>query len=483
VLCVVAASLAACALPPPADTAAPVLDLPVVSQADVAVAPDWWTSFDDLQLSALVEEALVHNRDLARAAARIDQSRAALALARADRMPRIDADFSSGRQRVSETTAIPLVGVSSPVANDHRASIDVSYELDLWSRLAHAQDAARADLLASTFARDTLRIALSVQVVKSYVALQALDAQIALFERTVQAQRDSLGLQRKRLDAGDIGELDVRQLEAELIGNEAQLPKLERARGEAERALALVLGRTPREVVDGVVARRGSPAVVPTAAQLPAALPSDLLERRPDLQAALANLRAAGARVDAARAAYFPSISLTAGFGRESAELSRLTDGASLIWGVLASLTQPIWDGGRIDAQNDFARARWREVEIDYRDAVANAFKEARDALAARIETGQTLRNADLREHALAEAARLTRLRFERGEESRIELIRAERADLGARSEVVDARRAVAAVQADLFRTLGGGWPGAGPVMANAAVSTATGSADGFASR
>ncbi|MFP5405528.1 MAG: efflux transporter outer membrane subunit [Gammaproteobacteria bacterium] len=469
---------AGCAVPPRADSTPPALDLPMATPPTAGLAPAWWNSFRDAQLSALVDEALAANRDLARAAARIDQSRAALRLARADRLPRIDAGVSSGRQRASENAAFLPPGAPL-TASDHRVSIDVAYEVDLWSRLANTQEAARADLLASAFARDTLRTALAAQVVQSYVALQALDARVALFERTVQAQRDSLALQRKRFDAGDIGELDIRQLEAELIGNEAQLPKLERARGESERALALVLGRSPREVVQGAVSRSALPAAVPAAAadatstgvqlpatvpaapQLPSTLPSDLLERRPDVQAALARLRAAGARVDAARAAYFPSISLTAGLGRESAELSSLTHGASLIWSVLASLTQPIWDGGRIDAQNEFVRASWREVEIDYRDTVATAFKEARDALAARTETDQSLRNAVERERALAQAARLTRLRFDRGEESRIELIRA---------EVVDAQRAVAAAQADVFRVLGGGWSGTEPMMANATV-------------
>ncbi len=454
---VAAATLAACAVPPRADNAPPALELPLTTQAVPDIAADWWQSFGDAQLSALVEEALADNRDLARAATRIDQSRAALALARADRMPRIDAGASSGRQRVSETTAVPLGG-ASPTASDQRVSINVAYEVDLWSRLARTQDAAHDELLASTFARDTLHNALTAQVVKSYVALQALDSQIALFERTVQAQRDSLALQRHRFESGDIGELDVRQLEAELIGNEAQLPKLERARAEAERALALLLGRSPRQVIEAALPRGAAPASVPVAAQLPAALPSDLLERRPDVQAALARLRAAGARVDAARAAYFPSISLTAGFGRESAMLSNLTDGASLIWSVVASLTQPIWDGGRIDAQNDLARAQRREVEVDYRDTVATAFKEASDALGARSEAEQTLRHATDRERALAQAARLTKLRFDGGEESRIEVIRAERDDLAALSERVDALRAVAAAQADLFRVLGGGW-------------------------
>lgn len=461
-----AALLAGCAAPPTANQTPPVLELPASTQPVAQVAADWWTSFGDAQLTGLVEEALAGNRDLARAAARIDQSRAALRLAHAERLPRVDAGVSGRRERFSETSAVPIN--ASPVANDVRAEVGVSYELDLWSRLARTEDAARAELLATTFARDTLRTALAVQVVKSYAALQALDAQLVLFERTVSAQRDSLALQRKRFDNGDIGELDIRQLEAELIGNQAQLPKIERARGEAERALALLLGRSPRALVDGAVRRGAEPAEVPVAELPPAGLPSDLLERRPDIQAAAASLAAAGARVDAARAAYFPSISLTATLGQDSAELSKLTNGASLIWSVVASLTQPIWDAGRIDARNDFARARWREVEIDYRDSVATAFKETSDALGARSETEQTLRNAVEREAALAQAARLTKLRFDGGEESRIELIRAERADLAAQSEVVDARRALAAAQADLFRALGGGWQLADTAIANA---------------
>jgi multidrug efflux system outer membrane protein len=219
-----------------------------------------------------------------------------------------------------------------------------------------------------------------------------------------------------------------------------------------------VLGRSARGVVEGAVDRRVEPAAVPNATDLPGGLPSDLLARRPDVQAAEARLRAAGARIDAARAAYFPSIALTAEFGRESTMLSRLADGPSLIWGVLASLTQPIWNGGRLDAQHDLAQARRREVEVDYRDTVAAAFKEARDALGARSETEQSLQSAILQERALSRAAQLTALRFDGGETSRIEVIRAERAQLTAQSQVADARRALAAAQADLFRVLGGGW-------------------------
>ena len=155
-----------------------------------------------------------------------------------------------------------------------------------------------------------------------------------LYGQAVQAQRDSLKLQRMRLNAGDISELDIEQLDAELIDNEAQLPKLDRARGEAERALALVLGRSPKELVEQGVVRSETPTL--RASGVPEGLPSDLLLRRPDVQAAEARLRAAGARVDAARAAYFPGITLTAAYGFESTQLHNLFDGPSLAWNLLA---------------------------------------------------------------------------------------------------------------------------------------------------
>lgn len=452
---VAAALVAGCALPPRSETAPPALELPA-GAAVPAVQSDWWTTFNDPALAALVTEALNANRDLARAAARIEQSRAALRLARAEALPAVNAVASSGRQRFSETDAQP-VG-PSPYANAHRVGIEFGYELDLWGRLARGTEAARAELLATELARDTLRSALAAQVVQAYAALQSLDAQHALFDRAVRAQREGLGLQRQRFDAGVIGELDIRQLEAELLANETRVPQIERARAETERALALVLGRSPRAVAEGPVARAADPAAVPAGAPVPEGLPSDLLQRRPDIRAAEQRLRAAGARVDAARAAYFPAIALTATLGQGSAELGDLFEGRSLMWGVLASLTQPIWNGGRLDAQSDLAKARQQEAELDYRDTVAAAFKEARDALGARTEAEVTLKNAAARERALARASQLTALRFQGGETSRLVAIEAERDALAASAAVAEARRALAAAQADVYRALGGGW-------------------------
>jgi multidrug efflux system outer membrane protein len=446
--------LAGCALPPAGKTSPPTLEVPQTTVPTVSVAVDWWTAFNDPVLTTLVTEALQNNSELGRALARIDEARALLRLAGADRLPSVYATASGRREGRSETGS-QTNGPS--VSSTYRLAAGVDYELDLWSRLARTDDAARAELLSASTTRDGLYGVVAVQVIQAYTSLQSLDAQLQLFTSSVRAQRDSLRLQQLRHVAGDIGELDLRQLDAELATNEAQLPRIERARGESERALALLVGRSPRAVIEQAIARAPQPQM-PAVPDVPADLPSDLLQHRPDVRAAQARLAAAGARVDAARAAYFPSIKLTATLGQESAELSKLFDGPSLIWSLVASATQPIWGAGRLEAQSEAARARERIAEIDYRDSVAAAFKDARDTLGARGESAEGLRLAQQRSVALARAAELTRLRYEGGESSRLQLIEAERASLAAQASLADARRALVVAQADVYRALGGGW-------------------------
>ena len=450
----VAAMLAGCAVPPAEKHETPRLELPAAT-AGIEVQPDWWKNFNDPKLDALVAEALASNRDLARAMARIDESRAALRAARANQQPTVNGNLSGSRQRFGENAPL-TVGGNQLTFNDFRANVSVAYELDLWSRAANLSAAARDELLATEYARDTLRTALAAQVVQSYATLQSLDSQLVLYGQTVQQQRDSVRLQRLRFDAGDISELDIQQLDAELIDNEAQLPKLDRARGEAERALALVLGRSPKALVETGVARAETPTL--RASGVPEGLPSDLLLRRPDVQAAEARLRAAGARIDAARAAYFPGITLTAAYGFNSTQLSNLFDGPSLAWNVGAALTQPIWDGGRIAAQYDATKARQVQIELDYRDSVVVAFKEVRDALGAYSEASTTLQSGQRRAQALQRAAALTRLRYDGGESSRLDVINADRLALTAQAQNADAQRALTTAQANVFRALGGGW-------------------------
>ena len=456
-LCGLVGLTAGCALPPAGKSAPPALELPRAElEPPQKIATDWWTSYGDTALSALVDEAVQNNSDLARAVARIDESRALLAQSQSDTLPSLTANASGSRQRSSRNTSNPLPG--SATSSDLRATLNLSYEVDLWSRLAKATEAARAELLAAAGTRDALVGVIAVQVVQSYASLQALDEQRRVYAMAIEAQREGQRLQNLRFAAGDIGELDLRQLQAELATNEAQLPRLDRARGESERALAVLLGRSPRAVIEQAMARAPQASAPASVAGLPAGLPSDLLEHRPDVSAAQARLAAAGARVDVARAAYFPRINLTAALGQESAQLSRLFDGPSLIWNALASVTQPIWGAGQLRAQSDAALARERLAEIDYRDTVAKAFADARNALAARSEAAQSLQLAAVRADALARAAALTRLRQGGGEASRLQVLDAERAALNALAQLADARRDVVTTQADVFRALGGGW-------------------------
>lgn len=449
-----ASVLSACAtLESPLDTAS--LPLPI-GQTVADVSPTWWQQFGDPQLDALVAEALSNNRDLQRAMSRIDESRAALRQARAEYWPTLNADLSGAREHPSANGATPVPAGFPKTFNDHQASLAAAYEVDLWGRVANANSSARNELLATQYAHDTLRNALVAQVVQSYATLQSIDARRRVFGAAVDAQREGLGLQRKRFDAGDIGELDVRQIEAELKANELQLPKLDRARGEAERSLGVVLGRSPKAMLEQSISRTAKAASATGA--LPDGLPSDLLMRRPDIQAAEARLRAAGARVEVARAAYFPRLSLTASLGRESLELSDLTRGSSLLWNAVASLTMPIWDGGRIKAQTEIAQAQRRQIELDYRDGVANAFREARDAIQAVDEAQSSVSTAEERTRALVRAAELTMLRYEGGELNRLDVINAERAVLSAQADVAEERRSLAVAQSSLFRALGGGW-------------------------
>jgi multidrug efflux system outer membrane protein len=449
------ALLAACATPGEAPKGMGSLELPATTAID-PVSAAWWKQFSDDQLNALVEEALAHNHDLGRAMANIDASRAMLKLARADQLPSVSANMTNTRQRLSQNGTMPLPPGTPLITNDHRLSLDVAYEIDLWGRAAKANSAAKEELLATEYARDTLRTALIAQVVQSYATLQSLDAQYRLYGEAVDAQRESVKLQKLRFDAGDIGELDLRQSEAELIGNETQLPKIDRARGEAERALSILLGRSPKAVIEQAVTRASTP--VAAAGVLPDGMPSDLLLRRPDVQSAEARLRAAGARVDAARAAYFPSIALTGSVGRESTQFSDLMSGPSLLWNVVASITQPIWNGGRLEAQKLAIQAQQRQIELDYRDNVANAFREVRNAIGAVAETRSSADSSERRAQALLRAAELTRIRYDGGEASRLDVINAERLALAAQAANADERRALASAQADLFRALGGGW-------------------------
>jgi outer membrane protein, multidrug efflux system len=329
----------------------PAAELPQAwsdAPADGAAAPGerWWTLFDDAVLNALVDEALAHNRDLEIAAARVEEARGLYRTAQGLRWPALGASASRDRTRFSQRSATPMPGTEDPL-DTRRATLDASYELDFFSRLRDASRAARAELLATRAAEATVRISLTAQVVQSYYSLSALDAQVAATRRSLALRVQDLELQKVRYGAGLIGDFDLRRREAEVASARAQLPALERARAAEELALAVLLGRSPREIVDGKV-ELGTDRGEPPAPMVPDGLPSELLLRRPDLVRAEQQLIAANALIGSARAAFFPRITLSGYYGSESAALSDLFTGPAGTWQFAAGLTQPIFQGGRL---------------------------------------------------------------------------------------------------------------------------------------
>ena len=427
------------------------------AQGQAVSGERWWTLYGDATLTRLVDEALAGNQDLALAAARLDEARALARIADAELVPSVDAGFQRDRTRRSDSTATRFPG--SPENNNYRAQINVAYELDLWGRLHDGAKAARAELLASTAARDTVRIALTAEVVQSYYALVAFDAQIAATRKSLALRADNLRLQRIRTDAGLGNDFALRQLEAEVAAAQAQLPALERRRTGEELALGVLLGRSPRALINDAVAREAGPDR-PAAPVIPADLPSALLLRRPDVAGAEQQLIAANARIGAARAALFPRIGLSGYLGSESAALSNLFSGPAQIWNLGFALAQPIFQGGRLFGEIEAVQARERQALAQYQKTLQTAFRETHDALVAQAKAREVFDAETARATALGESLRLARIRYENGLTSQLEVLDAERNLLGAELNRADALRAQRTAIAGVVKALGGGWDG-----------------------
>jgi multidrug efflux system outer membrane protein len=416
----------------------------------------WWRIYGDGDLDKTIDEALGANADLLIAAARVDEARGVLGEANSFFWPSVDARFVSSRQAISTRTATAFPGIPTQY-NDHRATLNVSYELDLVGRLRAGAAVARAELEASEASRDAVRLALAAQVAKSYFALRSLDEQVELTRRTVSLREEALALQKKRLQGGVISEFELRQLEAEAAVVRAQLPPLERDREREEAALAVLLGRNPKEVFESKITLKPAFDQRPGPAVLPTGMPSELLLRRPDIIEAERGLAAANARVAVARSEMFPTITLTGFLGSQSAALNNLFAGSpAATWQLAAGLAQPIFQGGRLQARREAATGRERQALLQYQQAIRSAFGEVRAALIVQTRALESFEAESAREAALNETLRLARLRYQNGVASQLDVIDAERGLLAAQIGRIEALRAHRAAIADLFRALGG---------------------------
>jgi len=454
--------LGGCTMAP--DYQRPAAELPETWQAAPAQgqgvpAERWWTLFRDITLDQLIDEALIHNQDLALATARLDEARALARIADADLMPAVSATAQRDRTQLSDRTATPLPANVPLERNNTRAQINVAYELDLWGRLRDSSKAAQADLLATTAARETVRITLTAAVVQSYYSLIAFDAQVDATRRSLALRENDFRLQRIRADAGLINEFTLRQLEAEVASAKGQLPALERNRTAEELLLGVLLGRSPRAILKETVNRNAGDAT-PAPPVIPPDLPSSLLLRRPDVVAAEQQLIAANARIGVARAALFPRIGLSGYLGSESVELAGLFSGTAGIWQLALGLAQPIFQGGRLFGEIDAIEARQRQALAQYQKTLQTAFREAHDALVTQVRAREAFDAENARAIALTEALRLARIRFVNGLTSQLEVLDAERNLLSAELNRADALRAQRTAVANVVKALGGGWQG-----------------------
>ena len=424
-------------------------------KADMA-GERWWTLYADPVLDALVDEALEHNADARIAAARVLEARAMARFTDSDRYPSVSAGFGAKRTKSSEVGTYPL-GTLPRIQNDHTATLDVSYELDLWGKYRRASEAARADIFAAESAREAVRLSLIAQIAQQYFTLIAADAQVAVTERLLASRGETLALFTRRYEAGTLSEYLLHQTVAEQAATRSQLAAAQQAQDRTESALALLLGRSPREVMSSTV-KRGNPAPLQELA-IPAGLPSDLLLRRPDLREAEQKLIAANARIGNARAQFFPSLGLTGYLGSESTAFADLFSSPAGTFLFAANVTQPIWNAGRISANVETTEARRDQALAQYKQAVASAFKDIRDALSMQNLARETLDAETTRAIALGKALKQARLRFDAGIASHLDVLDVERNLLAAELARIDSERARKAALADMFKALGGGWP------------------------
>ena len=416
-----------------------------------AVAPDWWRLYSDATLDDLVASARKSNADLRLAAARVQEAEGVLREARAAFWPDVTAGYSASRSRVSKS-AVPAPPPGTIIRPSHQLLASTSFELDFWGRFARASEAARANLLGNQLGQDVVALTLAGGIAQSYFALRSLDAQITVLDNAIRVRRDSLDIARARLEAGLAPELDVYQAQGALSDALVQKRDAERSRALVEHQIAQLTGRLDLKLAAGDV------FALPLVPLPPAGLPSALLERRPDIRQAEEVLVAANAQIGIARAALFPTLSLTAGAGLQSGELDTLLTTGARIWSLGFGLALPIFDAGRREARVDQARARREQAVAGYQRAVESGFREVADALVNAEQTGASEAELLERLKAARNALELSTLRYQSGYSPYLEVLDAQRTANDAELAFVRNRQARLAFSVDLMKALGGGW-------------------------
>jgi multidrug efflux system outer membrane protein len=416
----------------------------------------WFEVFKDDELQVLIRTAVAQNYDLRQTMARINAARAQLGLARADQFPnfaassnltttRLPADGSLGR----ELTA----GSQRNISFGQVLLNLLNFEIDIWGRVRKIKNARVADLRAAEEDRNTVLARVVSAVATAYLQLRELDLELDISQRTLRTREDSLRLIKLRHDAGIATALDLRQAEQLVYASRAAIPDVQRAIEQQENLINLLLGQNPAPIPRGreLIAQELTPTV-------PAGLPSILLQRRPDIRSAEETLVAANFSVEAARAAYFPRISLSGFLGGDSTALSALFTGAGSVWGFAPQVTQPIFTAGRLKSNVKLNKAQQESAIVSYQSTVQGAFREVSDALIAYRKNREVRVQQELLVQTLKERSRLAYLRYEGGVDSLLNALDADRDYFNAQLDLAQVKLDELTAVVQLYRALGGGW-------------------------
>lgn len=409
---------------------------------------EWWDVYRDPTLVELIAEALENNQDLALALARMQEAAYLVTFTRADQFPFLDIFGNAGRGRQSNEI-IP----NAKTENNFSIGASLSFEIDLWRKYSRATEAARADLLASEAAFRNVTISLVAEVATTYLALRNFDRQLEISRRTAQGRQDRLRIVKARFEKGTVPQLDVNQAEVQLAIAEVAIEQYQRSVFQTEHALRVLIGRFPGPI------RRGLPIEVGDwPIDVPAGLPSELLERRPDIVASEQSVAAETARIGVAQALRFPALSLTAEISAVAEDLTDLNSSDAGQWNVLAGVFQPLFNSGQLKAQMRAQTARAQQALHSYVAAVQNAFREVEDSLVA-VETLKREHAARLRQTVAARnAVRLSQARYDGGVVDYLEVLDSERTLFDAELQESEVRQATLNAFVTLYKALGGGW-------------------------
>jgi multidrug efflux system outer membrane protein len=407
----------------------------------------WWKQFDDPVLDDLVSTALHNNHDLLIATARIEEFAGRYGIVRAELFPQVGAAYEASRQRST------LPGASdASTYNSYQAAIGASWEIDIWGRIRRQSEAARAQLLGSEDARRAVILSLVGRVAGAYINLRDLDRQLEIAKATALSRGESYDVFQERYMGGVISTLELSQNKSQYDEALASIPPIEKAIAQQENGLSVLLGRNPGPIARGRnIDQLSLPAI-------PAGLPSDLLERRPDIQLAEQNLIAANALIGAAKAAYFPTISLTGLFGYASNGLSDLFNSQSKAWQYAAPISMPIFTAGAIAGQVQEAEAVQQQALFAYQRTIQEAFREVNDALINQDRTREQLRAQKQQVRALEQYSATARLRYDNGYTSYIEVLDAERSLFNVQLQYTQTQQTQFQAMINLYLAMGGGW-------------------------